>query len=81
MSKAKKFIQEHTKVLKESNGKEYFNWLTPDDARKAIEIEKEEMIDKFCEWVKKNVTYIHPRKGTEECVINLGKLKEEMKDE
>ena len=81
MSKAEKFIQAHTKVLKESNGKEYFMWLTPDDARKAIEIEKEEMIDKFCEWVKKNVTYIHPRKETEECVINLGKLKEAMRNE
>ena len=39
------------------------------------------MIDKFCEWVKKNVTYTHPRKGTEECVINLGKLKEVMRNE
>ena len=81
MSRSEEYIRKHTKVLKESNGKEYFKWLTPDDARKAVEIEKKEMIDKFCEWVKKNVTYIHPRKGTEECVINLGKLKEAMRNE
>lgn len=59
----------------------YESWLTPDQARKAVEIAREEVIDKFCEWVKKNVTYTHPRKGTEECVINLGKLKEAMRHE
>lgn len=68
----------HEKGLIEES---YYPWLTPDQARSAVEIAREEMIDKFCEWVKKNVTYIHPRKGTEECVINLGKLKEAMRDE
>ena len=43
--------------------------------------EREEMIDKFCEWVKKNVTYTHPRKGTEECIINLSKFKEAMMED
>ncbi len=36
-------------------------------------------IEKACEWLKKNVTYIHPRKGTEECIVNLVKFKEAMK--
>ena len=91
MSRAEKFISDCTRTcsneliaVESRAGKEvvsYHEWLTPDQARSAVEIEKEEMIEKFCEWVKKNVTYIHPRKGTEECVINLGKLKEAMRDE
>jgi hypothetical protein len=81
MSKAEKFIEENTKVLKKSNGKEYFKWLTPDQARRAVEIAREELIEKFYDWLKSNVTYIHPRKGTEECITTLGKLKEAMKDE
>ena len=52
MSKAEKFIEENTKALKESNGKEYFMWLTPDQARKAVEIAREEMIDKGIEFLK-----------------------------
>lgn len=91
MSKAEKFIQDYTRncsnelVAVESRaGKEvisYHEWITPDQAKKAVEIAREEMIDKFYKWVKKNVTYTHPRKGTEECVINLGKLKEAMRHE
>jgi hypothetical protein len=38
-------------------------------------------IKKACEWLKKNVTYTHPRKGTEECVINLNAFREAMKGE
>ena len=89
MSKAEKFISDCTKNC--SNEMEsplyanpklnFYPWLTPDQARKAVEIAREEMIDKFCEWVKKNVTYTHPRKGTEECMINLGRLKDAMRDE
>ena len=89
MSKAEKFISDYTRncsnytgvINKKTCEGYYVPWLTPDQARKAVEIAREEMIDKFCEWVKKNVTYTHPRKGTEECVINLGKLKEAMRDE
>jgi hypothetical protein len=88
MSKAEKFINDCTRncsnvfINPQLGGtEENHPWLTPDQARKAVEIAREEMIDKFCEWVKKNVTYIHPRKGTEECVVNLGKLKEAMRDE
>ena len=91
MSKAEKFISDYTRNCSNELGAiesiegtrviSYHEWLTPDQARSAVEIAREEMIDKFCEWVKKNVTYIHPRKGTEECVINLGKLKEAMRDE
>ena len=45
MSNAEEYIKKHTKALKESNGEEYFNWLTPDDARRAVEIAREELIE------------------------------------
>lgn len=41
-----------------------------------------EMYKKMCDWLKKNVTFTHPRKGTEECPINFGALNDAMcKDE
>lgn len=54
MSRAEKFIEENTKALKESNGKEYFKWLTPDQARNAVEIAREEIY----EWLKEYI-YIY----------------------
>lgn len=61
MSKAEKFIQDCTRncsnlVYKDTiNGKEfntYNEWLTPDQARRAVEIAREEMI----EWLKDNAS-------------------------
>lgn len=49
MSKAKKYIIEHTSVLKDSNGKKYFRWLSPDQAREAVEIARDEMTEKACD--------------------------------
>lgn len=37
-----------------------------------------EMYEKMCDWLKKNVTFTHPRKGTEECPINFGALNDAM---
>lgn len=42
---------------------------------------EEQMIEKAVEWLKKNLTYIHPRKGTEECIVNISKFKEAMKND
>ena len=89
MSRAEKFIQDCTKnctnytgvINKKTYDGYYVPWLTPDQARMAVEIAKEEMIEKFYDWLKSNATYIHPRKGTEECITTLVKLKEAMKDE
>jgi len=50
MSKAEEYIRENTKALKDSNGKEYFKWLTPDQAVKAVEIARGEIY----EWLEKN---------------------------
>lgn len=88
MSKAKEFIQNYTRncsnvfINPQLGGTEENQpWLTPGQALKAVEIEREEMINKFCEWLKKNATYTHPRKGTKECIVNIAKLKDDLKDE
>jgi hypothetical protein len=90
MSKAEKFIQDYTRNCSnvvaysgmiEGSELRYHEWLTPDQARSAVEIAKEEIIEKFYDWLKSNATYIHPRKGTEECITTLVKLKQAMKDE
>ena len=63
MSKAEKFIQEHTRncsnllyICKDTaNGKDfniYNEWLTPDDARKAVEIARKEILLEVAEWIK-----------------------------
>ena len=80
MSKAEKYIIEHTSVLKDSNGKEYFKWLTPDQARKAVEIAREEMIEKVCEYLEPKIWAMNmgDQKFTDECIENF---KQAMKDE
>lgn len=45
MEKAEKFISEHTRKLTQY-GHDYFLWVTPDDAKKAVEIAREESIEK-----------------------------------
>ena len=91
MSRAEKFIQDYARNCSNELGAiesiegtkviSYHEWLTPDQARSAVEIAREEMIEKFYDWLKSNATYIHPRKGTEECITTLVKLKQAMKDE
>jgi hypothetical protein len=57
MSKAEKFIQDYTRNCSNAIYDPYDTgdaitiyapWLTPDQARKAVEIEKEEIIEKVC---------------------------------
>lgn len=50
MSRAEKFIQEHTSNCYNYNGyaQDAIPWLTPDEARKAVEIAKEEMMEIAC---------------------------------
>lgn len=38
-------------------------------------------IEKVCEWLQDNITYIHPRKGTKECIVNLTRFRDFMKGE
>lgn len=51
MGRAEDYIRENTKALKEPNGREYFEWISPDQAREAVEIAREEMISKLRKWV------------------------------
>lgn len=57
MSKAEKFIQDYTRScsnIEYTQGvytPSYHPWLTPDQARRAVEIAREEMIDNICEFL------------------------------
>ena len=57
MSKAEKFIQNYKRNCSNElvHGLYYHDWLTPDQARKAVEIEREEIIEKACDWLRKNI--------------------------
>lgn len=59
MSRAEKFILENTNDGSSDiigwcdNGLPIYQpWLTPDEARRAVEIAREEMIEKACKWLK-----------------------------
>ena len=78
MSRAEKFISEHTNEC--SNFDSYAQWpipwLTPDQARKAVEIAREEIY----EWLKDNIhMYNGECEGDRKVIIE--DLKQAMKDE
>lgn len=90
MSKAEKFIQEYTRNCSnecwDAEGS-YHPWLTPDQARRAVEIAREEIY----EWLNNNVfedKYLDLRKmGIEYAFYGykvdtlINDLKQAMKDE
>ena len=87
---AEKFIEDCTRNcsnivvysgMSEGSELRYHEWLSPDEAKKAVEIARTETINEVVEWLKKNVIYTHPRKGTKECIVNIAKLKDDLKDE
>ena len=53
MSKAEKFIQDYTRNCFNYNSYSQTPepWLTPDQARNAVEITMEETIKEVCEWL------------------------------
>ena len=67
MSKAEKFIEDYTRNCSNeiigggwNNGEfvQIFNsWLTPDEARRAVEIAREEMIEKMQDWIADTFQY------------------------
>ena len=81
MSKARKFIQDYTRnCSNELEGGIYHEWLTPDDARSAVEIAREETIKDMCEWIEKNVySYTWCDFQQHERGIERGKLIEDLK--
>lgn len=89
MSKAEKFISDNTRYSSnaywdKNDGDSYFPWLTPDQARKAVEIAREEVIEQTVEWLTKHAIkyYINSKGflGTDELVEDY-KLIMTMKDE
>ena len=82
MSKAEKFIIEHTRncsnelgAVESRAGKEvisYYKWITPDQARRAVEIAREEVIEQTVEWLTKHAKKYYFNKdrylGTDELV-------------
>lgn len=78
MSKAEKFIQEHTNNCFNYNSYEQdpTPWLTPDQARKAVEIAREEIY----EWLRVNFCnyFDAPREDYDMCINDL---KQAMNDE
>ena len=86
MSKAEKFIQDYTKncsnelcAVEDRFGKKvisYHEWLTPDQARKAVEIAREEIY----EWLKDNIHIYNGECESDRKAI-IEDLKQAMKDE
>ena len=56
MSKAVKFINEHIRNCFNYNSyaQDPIPWLTTNDARKAVEIARDEMVEKAIKWVEYN---------------------------
>ena len=93
MSRAEKFISDCTKNCSNEldmpdfeNGmkrlKEYHPWLTPDQARKAVEIAREEMFEKVCEFLDNDLCcYIKSQDFAIEHQRLKNDLKQAIKDE
>lgn len=87
MSRAEKFIQDYTSNCYNYNSyaQDPIPWLTPDQALRAVEIAREEMLNEICEWI--DVNYVHyldiSAKGTLTANIRqfIGDLKQAMEDE
>lgn len=77
MNKAEKFIQESTKRC--SDGVRPFEeWLTPDQARRAVEIAREEIYEWLSEHSQKYVYWMDEEFGKDDLINDL---KQAMKDE
>lgn len=57
MSKAEEFIQQNVKDCANKSLKEgeYYLWLTPSEAREAVEIARKEMLNEVYEWIEENI--------------------------
>ena len=90
MSKAEKFISEHIRncsnelIAVESRvGKEiisYNDWLTPDQARRAVEIAREEMIEKVIGWIEEINNHHHIMRYSDSCEPPISELTEWFKN-
>ena len=90
MSKAEKFIQDYTRNCSNeligggwNNGEfvQIFNpWLTPDQARRAVEIAREELIDKAIGWIEEINNHHHIMRYSDSCEPPISELTEWFKN-
>jgi hypothetical protein len=92
MSKAEKFISDYTRNCSNemssplyTNPKlNFYPWLTPDQARRAVEIAREEMMDKVCKYIKDNLyknLYVYNGEAGFPTFQFIEDIKKAMKDE
>ena len=85
MSKAEDYIRKNTNQFSNEDGFDYIPWLTPDQARKAVEIGREEMLEKVVEFLSKeeNIPLWDDRGGNFGCdnLLLIKNLKQSMKEE
>ena len=94
MSKGEEFIKAKTRIGSNTtkgwrrNGVSIpsysLPWLTPDQARKAVEIAREETLDKVCKYIKDNLyknLYVYNGEAGFPTFQFIEDLKQAMKDE
>ena len=95
MSKAEKFIQDYTRNCSNDFGggahdneyvSTYYSWLTPEQARRAVEIARKELIEKVCQFIQEH-HHEYTSWNTEEYELEFNTeqfihdIKQAMKDE
>ena len=87
--RVEKFIQDYTRncsnelcAVEDRFGKKvisYHEWLTPDQAKRAVEIAREEMLNEICEWIGKQKDLLEDSFSDPNDFADI--LKQAMKDE
>ena len=81
MSKVEQYIKKHTKLYCNiSADKTKTPWLTPDQARKAVEIAREEMIEKVIGWIEEINNHHHIMRYSDSCEPPISELTEWFKN-
>jgi hypothetical protein len=90
MSKAEEFIRDCTRncsnelcAVEDRFGKKvisYHEWLTPDQARSAIEIAMEEVIEKAIGWIEEINNHHHIMRYSDSCEPPISELTEWFKN-
>ena len=89
MSKAEKFISDCTRNCSnvvaysgmiEGSELRYHEWLTPDQARRAVEIAREELIDKAVGWIEEINNRHHIMRYSDSCEPPISELTEWFKN-
>ena len=89
MSKAEQFIRDYTRNCSNEIDQlgadiaafsEYHPWLTPDQARRAVEIAREELIDKAIRWIEEINNHHYIMRYSDSCEPPISELTEWFKN-